>query len=98
MIQEKEFYRELANVPELPAGLYDSVDRETGRHRTYLRPLLALAAGLVVAVGTAAFLMTSRPAAVALSPELADELLSVSDYLSGSDLDKELNTYVLYGE
>ena len=95
MIHEKEFYERLADTPELPAGLYQAIDRKIRKRSLYLRPVLALAAALVVAAGTTAAIMTFRPAAEKLSPELSDELQSAHEYLNGGDLEKEQTAYVM---
>ena len=97
MISEKEFFTKLADVPDLPAGLYGKIDRTVRRRHAVRLSAFALAAGLAVAVGVSAMFFSSRPGG-AVPPELADELQSVNEYVNGGDLDQELAMDILYEE
>lgn len=97
MTDEKDFYRELGSVPDIPAGLYDNVRRKVYRHAIVARAVLAAAALFIVAMGTTGVLFLQKGNNGRLvSPEVVAELQTMHNYLAGSDLDREYESYALY--
>jgi hypothetical protein len=96
MTNERDFYRELGSVPEVPRALYEKVDRTVRRQVFFSRAVLAVAALLIVALGTTGVLFVQKGNDRTVSPEVVAELQTVSNYLTGSDLDKEYESYALY--
>ncbi len=91
MIAEKEFYQELGRAPEVPHNLYENVRRKIRRQTLFLRTVLALAATVIIAVGV---LVAHKETVRNLSPEVAEDLQIMHDYLTGKDLESE--SYALY--
>lgn len=96
MINERDFYRELGIVPELPHDFYAIVRRKIRRRIVFSRTALALAATFILAIGTTGILVTHQRNDLSLSSEVADELQTVDNYLTGEDLDQEYASYALY--
>lgn len=96
MMTEKDFFRELANVPELPPGLYGRIDRAIERNRLIFRWGLAIAAACICAIGMSGMLVGYNMQKKAIPPEVAEELQCIRSYVSGSDLDQASATYALY--
>ena len=51
-MNENRFYEELSRVPEMPSDIYEKVMSSVSRRSSARNALLALAASLVLAVGT----------------------------------------------
>ena len=98
MIAEKEFYQELGRVPEVPHNLYENVRRKIRRQTLFLRTVLALAATVIIAVGAGGVLVAHKETVRNLSPEVAEDLQIMHNYLTGKDLDLESESYALYEE
>jgi hypothetical protein len=98
MITENKLFEALANVPELPPSLFGKIDGRIRRRSMFVKTLFALAATVVVTVGTAGVLVTHRGTGQIYSSEVAAELQSVKSYLAGDDLEREFTSYVLYGD
>jgi len=96
MINEQDFYRELGSVPEVPHDLYATVRRKIRRRTVFSRTALALAATFILAIGTTGVLVTHQRNDLSLSSEVAEELQTVHNYLTGKDLDQESESYALY--
>jgi hypothetical protein len=96
MINEQDFYRELGKVPELPHDFYAIVRRKIRRRIVFSRTALALAATFILAIGTTGILVTHQRNDLSLSSEVAEELQTVDNYLTGEDLDQEYASYALY--
>jgi hypothetical protein len=97
MTNEKEFFKELGSVPNLPPDIYGVIHGRIRRGKIVERTIFALAATLVIAIGTTAFFLSEKAAGntVAVATEVAGELQSVNDYLNGNDLDEELQAYTV---
>ena len=90
-----QFYQEIANVPELPPDLYRRIERKI-RRRLYFRNLVyALAASIVILVGTFGMITINSPRSNELQPEVASELQIIHDYLNSSDLEGDLALYAV---
>jgi hypothetical protein len=98
MITEREFYDELGRVSQVPAGLYENVRTKIRHQAVFHRTVLALAATLILAIGTTGVLITYKRNVQKFSPDVATELQAVRSYLNGEDLDQEYKSYVLYEE
>ena len=98
MTTEHDFYRELGHVPELPPSLYGSVRTKIRRQSFFSRALMAAAAIIIVAAGTAGMLSSHKRTDLSVSPEAVAELQTVHNYLTGRDLDNAYESYVLYEE
>jgi hypothetical protein len=96
MTNERDFYRELGRVPEVPRVIYEKVDRTVRRQALFSRAVLAVAALFIVALGTTGVLFVRKGNDRTVSPEVVAELQTVHNYLAGSDLDKEYESYALY--
>jgi hypothetical protein len=96
MTNENYFYEELARVPELPPHLYTGIRRNIRRHTLFIRTAVSLAATLLLTIGITAMFVPGRSSAVAISPEVASELLSIREFGSGSDISKDIETYAFY--
>jgi hypothetical protein len=98
MTNEQDFFRELGIVPDLPAGLYDSLRRNIRQRLFFSRAALAAAALFIVSAGTTGILLTHDKNSRVVLPEVVAELQTVQTYLNSGDIDKEYESYVLYEE
>ena len=98
MTNERDFYRELGRVPEVPPVLYEKVDWTVRRQAFLSRAVVAVVALFIVALGTTGVLFVRKGNDQPVSPEVVAELQTVNNYLTGSDLDKEYESYALYEE
>jgi hypothetical protein len=96
MTNERDFYRELGKVPEIPSVCYENVHRTIRRRAAFFRTALALAAMFIIAAVTTSVLVVRGGNEASLSPEVTDELQMVHSYLTSTDLEKEYESYVLY--
>jgi len=96
MTNERDFYRELGSVPEVPRVLYEKVERTVRRRTLFSRAVVAVAALFIVTLGTTGVLFVKKGNDRTVSPEVVAELQTVNNYLTGSDLDKEYESYALY--
>jgi hypothetical protein len=96
MMNDNDFYRELGHVPDLPAGLYDILRGRIHSRAVFSRALLAAAALFIIATGTASVMLAVKTQNRAVSPEAAAELQTVHNYLNGTDLDREYESYAFY--
>jgi hypothetical protein len=96
MITEKDFYGELGRVPELPPGLFEKIDGRIRRRRTFIRTAFALAATVIIAVGTTGVWVAQRERDRSFSPEIAAELQSIKSYFAGEDIEGVTASLVLY--
>ena len=94
-MNRREFYEEIGRVPEVPAYMYGGVRGRVRHRRIVGRSVLALAATLVLAVGTSGVFMATHRGDKGVSVEVADELQTVHGYLCGEDLDQESQVYAL---
>lgn len=98
---EERFWQRLGNVPDVPESVYPSITGRIRGTRTVRRGIWALAATLVIAAGVTFYTGSSllpTPSPIAeqtgeLSREVLDELQSIRDFLTGADLDREIETY-----
>lgn len=96
MMTEKEFCRELAVVPELPPDLYGRINGAIRRRKVIFRTVLAIAATFICALGATGMIVLHHVPTQAVTPEVAEELLSIRSYVSGSDIDEAAAAYALY--
>lgn len=96
MMNENKFYDELGRVPELPTGLYEDIHRKIRHRVVFPRIVLALAATIILAIGTTGIVITHKGNVQSFSPDVVTELQTVHSYLNGEDLDQEYKSYVLY--
>ena len=98
MTTEQDFFRELGHVPELPPWCYEKVSRKIRYRSIATRAVQAAAALFIVSAGMAGLLFVHKGNDRLVSPEAAEELQTVHNYLTGSDIDKEYESYALYEE
>jgi hypothetical protein len=96
MTNERDFYRELGRVPQVPPVLYEKVAWTVRRQAFFSRAIVAVAALFIIALGTTGVLFVRKGNNLPVSPEVIAELQTVHNYLTGSDLDKEYESYALY--
>jgi hypothetical protein len=96
MTLEKDFFRELGTVPKLPSDLFKKTEDKIRHRSMFVKSMFALAATVIIAVGTTGVLITHNGADQAFSPEVAAELQDVRSYLAGEDLDRTNDSYALY--
>jgi hypothetical protein len=96
MTSEQDFFRELGHVPELPPCCYEEVSGKIRYRSIASRAVLAAAALLIVSAGMAGVLFVHRGNDQLVSPEAAEELQTVHNYLTGSDIEREYGSYALY--
>jgi hypothetical protein len=95
MANEQDFYRELADVPELPPDLFDDIRHRINRRALIKRSLFALAASLVLVIGSLQVVTMQPSRGTIVQPEVASELQTIHDYLNGSDLEGDLELYAV---
>lgn len=98
MKNELDFYRNLPDTPPLPPELYSRVRKRIGRRKAVVRSFLALAAALVMAIGTAGVLATLNGTSAALSSDITSELQSIHEFCNSDDLGQEFESCSLYDE
>jgi hypothetical protein len=96
MTTEQDFFRELGHVPELPPWCYEKVSRKIRYRSLTSRAVLAAAALLIVSAGMAGLLSVHKGKDRLVSPEAVEELQTVHNYLTGTDIEKEYESYALY--
>ena len=84
-MNEWEFYNELGRVPGPPPYLYHRIQKKIQRRVIVSRSLYALAAALLLTLGTTGY-MVHRSSEASLAPEVAEEVQLLNEYASGSDL------------
>ena len=89
MMTPNQFYRELAQTPDIPDYLYTKIDSRIRRRQTVVRVAWALSFAMVLAIGGISFSL--RQSGV-IEPDVADELQNVNDYLNGNDIDTNAGT------
>ena len=95
MNDETSFYRELGTVPELPADCYTAVEREIRRKKTVPRILFALAASIVLVIGSLQIVTHNQPQNNGIQEDVASELQIISDYLNSNDLEGDIDLYAV---
>jgi type VI protein secretion system component VasK len=93
MRNEENFYRELAEVPPVPADLFEKINSKISRKSRINKSIIALAACTILALGTTLFLRNQSQTAE-YSADVANELQIIHDYVNGEDLEQDLNSYV----
>jgi hypothetical protein len=94
-MNEKEFYEELGRMAGPPPYLYGKICRRLQRRTTVMRAVFALAATLILAVGTSGVLYLHHEAGQALSPEVSEELQTIHGYLAGEDIEQASLSYAI---
>lgn len=95
MTDEKDFYRELAEVPELPAEVYPLIERRVRRRSVVRNSLYVITASFILFIGTVTLLTNKPSRTVDVQPEVATELQIIHDYLNSSDLEGDLDLYAV---
>jgi hypothetical protein len=97
MTISNDFYQELGRVPDLPPRLYGTIRRRIRRASLLPRTIMALAAALILAIGAIGLWHTPKGTdAVALSPDVAEELQSINEYCNGKSIKQDLEAYAFY--
>jgi hypothetical protein len=95
MNNEQNFYRELADIPELPSDLFPAVDRTIRRRSSLRRAAWVIAASIPLVIGILT-LSTKQPSRTSVvQPEVASELQTIQDYLNSSDLESDFELYAV---
>jgi hypothetical protein len=87
--REKLFYDALGVVPEVPAGVFEKVERNVRRSGVKRRAALAacLLLAFIIPASLVVFNSSSRAAAYAADQGSMDELLCAFEFLNGGDDD-----------
>ena len=93
MKQEQDFYRELSDIPALPSGLYNSIEKQIHRRFINRNILFALAASIVITISLYIFNIYNPSEDNNIQQEVASELQIINDYLNSSDLEEDLVLY-----
>jgi len=98
-MNEKEFYTELANTPEMPRDVFSSIQTRIRRKNRLMRSAYGLAAVLILALGVGVFLeggMEEELRAEAQpSEQILEEIEYVDEYFAGENLEREMEAYTL---
>jgi hypothetical protein len=94
MRTEENFYRELAEVPQVPAELFDKINSRISHKSRINKSIFVLAACTILALGTTMFLR-NQPQTATYSADVANELQVIHDYVNGEDLEQDLNSYAV---
>lgn len=92
---EKDFYRELLDVPAMPNGLFEKVEHRNRRRKAAVYTAWALAATLVLAAGTVLYTHTTGNVPTRRAAAVEAELHYVRDYLNGATIDQEIEQYAI---
>lgn len=95
MIFEEDFYRNIADVPDLPPDLFDAIDRKIRRRIFVRRSIGALAASILLFIGSFGLAKKLSSRNHHLLPEVAEELQIIHDYLNSRDLEGDPDLYAV---
>lgn len=93
MLNEQDFYRNLASIPEVPSDLFGTVLMSIRRRRNRILTTFAAVATLIVAAGTFGALQVQKSMYASMQLKVAEELSDVHEYLNASDAEEYLNMY-----
>ena len=92
---EKDFYRELLDVPAIPDNLLEKVENRNRRRNAAVYAAWALAAMLVMAIGTVLYTQTIGSVQAQRTAAVEAELRYVRNYLNGVTVDEEIEQYAI---
>jgi len=95
MIDENALFRDLADVPEVPADVYPLIERKIRRRSLFRTTVYAMAASIIVGIGTVTIATRQPSPSTDVQPEVASELQIIHDYLNSSDLEGDLDLYAV---
>ena len=95
MSHEQKFYHDLADMPDLPTECYATIERKIRQRSRTRVTLYALAASIILVIGTFRLLEQKPSQNDVLQTEVANELQIIHDYLNSSDLDEDLELYAV---
>jgi precorrin isomerase len=95
MSHEQKFYHDLADMPDLPTECYATIERKIRQRSRAKSALYALAASIILAIGTFRIVSHVQSQNDVLQTEVANELQIIHDYLNSSDLDEDLELYAV---
>ncbi len=93
MNNEEIFYRELSHTVELPSDLYDGVCKRMARKNLLKRSMLILIAAAVFSVTLIRSNHVVNVSQMTIEPEIASELQIIQEYLNGTDVSDDIDTY-----
>ena len=97
MIDEKLFYEELGNIPDVPQSLYSNIEKDIRFSRFSVYKWVALAALVILSIGVPALIQTSGKEQVDIvDADIASELQFVHDYLNGYDIEENFEISALW--
>ena len=95
MNNERNFYRELADIPELPSDVFPRIDGTLRRRSAVRKTIYAIAASIPLAIGILMLSTSHSSRTNSVPTEVASELQIIHDYLNSSDLDSDLDLYAV---
>jgi hypothetical protein len=104
-MKQEEFYRTLSEVPQVPASIFPGIEQAIRRAHTRSSRIRALAACFILAAGITSIALYSGKGvspsdksvltATVRSDELLDELQTINQFINGSTLSDEMESYSL---
>jgi hypothetical protein len=92
-MNEREFYAELGRIAAPPPYLYGRIHRRLQRRALVVRSVFALAATLILAIGTSGVLYLHRESGLSVAPEISEEMQEIHGYLAGEDIEQASLSY-----
>ena len=98
-MNEKEFYKELAQAPEMPDDVFPAVEKRITRRMRIIRGIYGLAACLILAIGIGVYQADSPnnnlQAQAKPSEQVLEEIEYIESYFAGDDIEREMEAYTL---
>jgi hypothetical protein len=98
-MNEKEFYKELAQAPEMPDDVFEAVEEQITRRQRVVRGIYGLAACLILAIGIGIY-QTGSPnsnlqSQAKPSEQVLKEIEYIENYFTGENMEREMEAYTL---
>lgn len=100
-MNNENFYKKLGEVPELANDLFGKIENKIDNRRKSGHRIYAIAASIILALGILVYNVKDNfvevSSSLAVSEEVVEELQIIDDYLSGSNIDEEIELYAYSG-
>lgn len=93
MLNEREFYKRLAILPDVPSDLGETVAKSIRQRKKRVLAAFAAAATLIAAAGTFGVLQVQKSMYASMQQDVTAELSAVHEYLNAADAEEYLNMY-----
>lgn len=90
---ETELNKSLSDIPDVPSGLYEKIQKRVHSKRKKSAFYYTLAASLLLAIGSIRIAI-HKPDTV-IREEVVIELQMLHDYVNGDDLDSDIEMYAI---